>query len=138
MYIERLFAPVSGMDRRSFYDQNSWVNLKEFLRQAKQLPLRPFMEKQLKGCCLGVENCYYLISVSPKPKSECIWAESYLYRLVYQEDYEGSGGALICMSMNTIALTCRNAAKTASISNSDGSTASAILVLCSIHTAGRR
>ena len=46
---------------------------------------------------------------------------------MYQEDYEGSGGALICMSMNAIAVTSRNVAKTASIINPDGSTASAIL-----------
>ena len=56
-----------------------------------------------------------------------LWAGSSLHRLVYQEDYEGSGGALICMSMNAIAMTSRNVAKTASIINPDGSTASAIL-----------
>ena len=30
-----------------------------------------FWKNNKKGCCLGEENCYYLISVSPKPKSEC-------------------------------------------------------------------
>ena len=30
-----------------------------------------FWKNNKTGCCLGEENCYYLISVSPKPKSEC-------------------------------------------------------------------
>ena len=46
---------------------------------------------------------------------------------MYQEDYEGSGGALICMSMNAIAVTSRNAAKTASIISHDGDTVSVLL-----------
>lgn len=30
-----------------------------------------FWKNNKTGCCLGEENCYYLISVPPKPKSEC-------------------------------------------------------------------
>lgn len=30
-----------------------------------------FWRGKRKGCELGVENCYYIIKVQPKPKSEC-------------------------------------------------------------------
>lgn len=30
-----------------------------------------FWKNNKTGCCLDEENCYYLISVSPKSKSEC-------------------------------------------------------------------
>lgn len=30
-----------------------------------------FWRGKNKGCCLGKENCYYLVQVAPKPKSEC-------------------------------------------------------------------
>ena len=30
-----------------------------------------FWKNNKTGCCLGEENCYYLISVPPKSKSEC-------------------------------------------------------------------
>jgi hypothetical protein len=30
-----------------------------------------FWKNNKTGCCLSEENCYYLISVPPKPKSEC-------------------------------------------------------------------
>ena len=30
-----------------------------------------FWRGKNKGCCLGKENCYYLVQVAPKLKSEC-------------------------------------------------------------------
>ena len=30
-----------------------------------------FWKNRKQGCRLGKENCYYLISVPPKPKTEC-------------------------------------------------------------------
>ncbi len=30
-----------------------------------------FWKNKRKGCLLGKENCYYLISAPPPPKSEC-------------------------------------------------------------------
>jgi len=30
-----------------------------------------FWKNNKTGCCLGKENCYYLTSAPPKPKSEC-------------------------------------------------------------------
>lgn len=30
-----------------------------------------FWRGKNKGCCLGKENCYYLVQVAPKSKSEC-------------------------------------------------------------------
>ena len=30
-----------------------------------------FWKNNKKGCCLGEDKCYYLISVPQKPKSEC-------------------------------------------------------------------
>ena len=30
-----------------------------------------FWRNNKKGCCLGEDKCYYLISVPKKPKSEC-------------------------------------------------------------------
>ena len=30
-----------------------------------------FWKGDQRGCCLGKENCYYLIAVPSKPKSEC-------------------------------------------------------------------
>lgn len=44
-----------------------------------------FWKNNKTGCCLGEENCYYLISVSPKPKSEC---EGCPYRAFMDEYYD--------------------------------------------------
>lgn len=30
-----------------------------------------FWKGSEKGCCLGKDNCYYLVDVPPKTKSEC-------------------------------------------------------------------
>lgn len=73
MYIERLFAPVSGMDRRSFF-MPKFMGKSErlevwFLSKIVYSPDKPndcrychFWKNNKTGCCLGEEKCYYLRS----------------------------------------------------------------------------
>ena len=46
-----------------------------------------------------------------------LWSRSSLHRLVYQEDFEGSGGALICMSMSVSVAKSPKAVEIVSIIN---------------------
>lgn len=83
-----------------------------------------FWKNNKKGCCLGEDKCYYLISVPQKPKSECdgcpYGRDHPLHRLVYQKDFEGSGGALICMSMSVSVAKSTKAVEIVSIINLAG------------------
>lgn len=90
-----------------------------------------FWKNRKQGCRLGKENCYYLISVPPKPKTECDgcpygrdhpcigWCTKKIMRDV--------GGSLICVIMNTIAVISRSAAKTVRIISHDGDTVPVLL-----------
>ena len=81
-YIHRAsICPASGMDRRSFFVQNHG-QIQEiggvFLSKPVYAADKPsdchyryFWTNGRKGCRLGRNNCYYLISLPPKPKSEC-------------------------------------------------------------------
>ena len=76
-------CPALGMDRRSFFMPKSTGKSKKmggliFLSKNVYSPDKPndcrychFWRNNKKGCCLGEDKCYYLISVPQKPKSEC-------------------------------------------------------------------
>ena len=82
-YIHRAsICPASGMDRRSFFLPKPMGKYKRFevfhLSKPVYTADKPsdchycyFWTNGRKGCRLGRNNCYYLISLPPKPKSEC-------------------------------------------------------------------
>lgn len=82
-YIHRAsICPASGMDRRSFFMPKTMGKYKrlEVFHLSKPVYTvdKPsdchycyFWTNGRKGCRLGRNNCYYLISLPPKPKSEC-------------------------------------------------------------------
>ena len=82
-YIHRAsICPASGMDRRSFFmpkTMGKYKRLEVFhLSKPVYTADKPsdchycyFWTNGRKGCRLGRNNCYYLISLPPKPKSEC-------------------------------------------------------------------
>lgn len=81
MYIERLFAPHWGWIGALFYAQTHG-QIQEievfYLSKPVYTADKPsdchycyFWTNGRKGCRLGRNNCYYLISLPPKPKSEC-------------------------------------------------------------------
>ena len=82
-YIHRAsICPASGMDRRSFFmpkTMGKYKRLEVFhLSKPVYTADKPsdchycyFWTNGRKGCHLGRNNCYYLISLPPKPKSEC-------------------------------------------------------------------
>ena len=81
MYIERLFAPHWGWIALFFYAQtHGQIQEMEVFYLSKPVYTadKPsdchycyFWTNGRKGCRLGRNNCYYLISLPPKPKSEC-------------------------------------------------------------------
>ena len=82
-YIHRAsICPASGMDRRSFFMPKTMGKYKRlevfYLSKPVYAADKPsdchycyFWTNGRKGCRLGRDNCYYLISLPPKPKSEC-------------------------------------------------------------------
>lgn len=82
-YIHRAsICPASGMDRRSFFMPKTMGKYKRLEVFNLSKPVydadKPsdchycyFWTNGRKGCRLGRNNCYYLISLPPKPKSEC-------------------------------------------------------------------
>ena len=80
-YVHRAsICPALGMDRRSFYAQSHGQIQEEVFYLSKPVYAadKPndchychFWANGRKGCRLGRNNCYYLISLPPKPKSEC-------------------------------------------------------------------
>lgn len=82
-YIHRAsICPASGMDRRSFFMPKTMGKYKRwevfYLSKPVYAADKPsdchycyFWTNGRKGCRLGRNNCYYLISLPPKPKSEC-------------------------------------------------------------------
>ena len=82
-YIHRAsICPASGMDRRSFFMPKTMGKYKRlevfYLSKPVYTADKPsdchycyFWTNGRKGCRLGRNNCYYLISLPPKPKSEC-------------------------------------------------------------------
>ena len=82
-YIHRAsICPASGMDRCSFFmpkTMGKYKRLEVFhLSKPVYTADKPsdchycyFWTNGRKGCRLGRNNCYYLISLPPKPKSEC-------------------------------------------------------------------
>ena len=81
MYIERLFAPHRGWIGALFLSKTmgKYKRLEVFyLSKPVCAADKPsdchycyFWTNGRKGCRLGRNNCYYLISLPPKPKSEC-------------------------------------------------------------------
>ena len=82
-YIHRAsICPALGMDRRSFFMPKPMGKYKRlevfYLSKPVYAADKPsdchycyFWTNGRKGCRLGRNNCYYLISLPPKPKSEC-------------------------------------------------------------------
>lgn len=82
-YIHRAsICPALGMDRRSFFmpkTMGKYKRLEVFhLSKPVYAADKPsdchycyYWTNGRKGCRLGRNNCYYLISLPPKPKSEC-------------------------------------------------------------------
>ena len=82
-YIHRAsICPALGMDRRSFFmpkGMGKYKRLEVFnLSKPVYAADKPsdchycyYWTNGRKGCRLGRNNCYYLISLPPKPKSEC-------------------------------------------------------------------
>lgn len=73
-------CPALGMDRRSFLCPKHGQIQEEVFYLSKPVYAadKPsdchycyFWKNGRKGCRLGRNNCYYLISLPPKPKSEC-------------------------------------------------------------------
>ena len=82
-YVHRAsICPALGMDRRSFFMPKPMGKYKRlevfYLSKPVYTADKPsdchycyFWTNGRKGCRLGRNNCYYLISLPPKPKSEC-------------------------------------------------------------------
>ena len=82
-YIHRAsICPASGMDRRSFFMPKTMGKYKRlevfYLSKPVYAADKPsdchycyYWTNGRKGCRLGRNNCYYLISLPPKSKSEC-------------------------------------------------------------------
>ena len=82
-YIHRAsICPALGMDRRSFFMPKTMGKYKRlevfYLSKPVYAADKPsdchycyYWTNGRKGCRLGRNNCYYLISLPPKPKSEC-------------------------------------------------------------------
>ena len=82
-YVHRAsICPASGMDRRSFFMPKTMGKYKRlevfYLSKPVYAADKPsdchycyYWTNGRKGCRLGRNNCYYLISLPPKPKSEC-------------------------------------------------------------------
>ena len=82
IYIERLFAPVLGMDERSFFISGHPGKITMIggldVQEKQYAPDKPddcsrcfFWNGTRSGCSLGQNNCYYLIEEAPKVHSEC-------------------------------------------------------------------
>ena len=82
-YVHRAsICPASGMDRRSFFMPKTMGKYKRlevfYLSKPVYAADKPsdchycyYWTNGRKGCRLGRNNCYYLISLPLKPKSEC-------------------------------------------------------------------
>ena len=82
-YLHRAsICPALGMDRRSFFMPKPMGKYKRlevfYLSKPVYTADKPsdchycyYWTNGRKGCRLGRNNCYYLISLPPKPKSEC-------------------------------------------------------------------
>ena len=82
-YLHRAsICPALGMDRRSFFMPKTMGKYKRlevfYLSKPVYAADKPsdchycyFWTNGRKGCRLGRNNCYYLISLPPKSKSEC-------------------------------------------------------------------
>ena len=80
LYIERLLPYFQGLIDALFYFRNDTGKLQkeEVKMQTKYAADKPsdchycyFWKTDSTGCSLGKDNCYYLIAMPPKPKSEC-------------------------------------------------------------------
>ena len=82
VYIERLFAPLLGMGKRSFFISGHSGKIIRIggkdVQEEMYAPDKPsecsrcyFWKGTRSGCSLGKGNCYYLIREEPKIESEC-------------------------------------------------------------------
>ena len=115
-YVHRAsICPALGMDRRSFFMPKPMGKYKRlevfYLSKPVYTADKPsdchycyFWTNGRKGCRLGRNNCYYLISLTAETQVGMwwlsLWARSPVHWLVYEEGYAWSGASLIWMCMN--------------------------------------
>ena len=121
-YVHRAsICPALGMDRRSFFMPKPMGKYKRlevfYLSKPVYTADKPsdchycyFWTNGRKGCRLGRNNCYYLISLPPKPKSECDgcpygrdhpcigWCTKKVMLVNYSEEFDDISPALLAKS----------------------------------------